>query len=331
VTLRPGIARTRPAGAEARPSPRRRPHLIGELVIVVLLVKVYDLIRSLAAVRAAPAERHGAEVLSIERVLQLDWELAANQWLTAHPHVALASVYWYQFCHISTTLAVLVWCYVAGPALYRSLRNALVITNVVGMTVFFLLPVMPPRLLPGSGYVDSVADAGFGSNHGGPVPADQYAAMPSLHLAWAVWTAVVAASLLAGRRGRLLCYLYPLTTAVVVVATANHFVLDVVAGLAVGLGAVGVAKVLPPFPPLPQLGPVKAGLAQMMRRRSSTASTNALGRSGSQTVMSRYPSTAPTAAAEEMPIAASPASMVTSSAPRPPGDGTTADSDETIR
>jgi len=313
-------------------------------------VKVYDLIRSLAAVRAAPAQRHGSEVLSIERFLHLDWELAGNRWLTDHPPIATAAVYWYQFAHIGVTLAVLVWCYTTKPDLYRPMRNALVITNLVGMTVFFLLPVMPPRLLPGTGYVDSVADAGFGANHGGPVPADQYAAMPSLHLAWAVWTAYVAAALLAGRRGRALCHLYAVTTAVVVVVTANHFVLDVVAGVIVGLGAIAVARSLPPGPDLTGRltgwlhdrlpdrltggtagrgsGPV---IGQMIRRWSSTASTHALGSSGTQTVTSRYPTTVATATDGEIPMAVSPASIVTSSAPTPPGDGIRADSDETIR
>ncbi|GAA4261413.1 phosphatase PAP2 family protein [Dactylosporangium darangshiense] len=293
--------------------------MIGEILVVVLLVKVYDLIRSLAAVRAVPARRHGAGILSVERLLHLDWESAGNRWLTSHPPLGLAAAYWYEAAHVLVTLGVLVWCYVVRPDLYRPMRNALVITNVVGMTVFFLFPVMPPRLLPGGGYTDSVADAGFGTTHGGPVPADQYAAMPSLHLAWAVWTACVAAALLASRRGRALCYLYTLTTAVVVVVTANHFILDVVAGVAVGLGAIAVARALPL---------VSGPLAHRIRRCGNTA-TNALGSSGTRTVTSRYPTTAATAVAGEIPTAMRPPSRVTSSAPMPPGDGTAAD--QTIR
>jgi membrane-associated phospholipid phosphatase len=309
-------------GEPATPRRRRRPNVLFELIIVVLLIKVYDLIRSLAAVRAAPAHRHGAQTLNLERALHLNWELTLNRWLTDHQPLAVFAVYWYQFAHIGVTLAVLVWCYIAGPRLYRPVRNALVITNLTGMTVYFLLPVAPPRLLANAGFTDTVAEAGFGATHGGPVPADQYAAMPSLHLAWAVWTAYVAASLLRGRSVgpvRRLAYLYPVITGTVVVVTANHFVLDVVAGVAVGVGAIAAARILP------------ARLPQMIRRRTSTASTSALGSSGSQTVIRRYPSTAPSATAEETPTAARPAASVTSSAPSPPGEGTMADSDETIR
>jgi len=296
--------------------PVKRPRVIGELIIIVLLVKVYDLIRSLAAGRTPEARSHGEQVLAAERLLRLDWEYAANRWLAGHPPLELAAVYWYQFAHISVTLGVLIWCYVARPDRYRPLRNALVLTNVIGMTVFFLLPVMPPRLLPGTGYLDSVALAGFGATHTGPVPADQYAAMPSLHLAWAVWTAQVAVTLLAGRRGRWLCYLYPTTTAVVVVGTANHYVLDVVAGVVEAVAAVWLCGLL-------------AGRLQMMRRRTSTVRTRAPGRKGSQTVIIRYPSTVASAAVGATPTATSPASSVTSSAPMPPGEGISAETAET--
>jgi hypothetical protein len=326
VTVRPVSAPPAPVDATQqptrRPAHRRRPHVIGEILVVVLLVKVYDMIRSLAAARAAPAQRHGAGILSIERLLHLDWEAAANRWLTSHPPLSLAAAYWYEAAHLLVTLSVLVWCYVARPDLYRPMRNALAITNVVGMTVFYLFPVMPPRLLPGGGYTDSVADAGFGTTHGGPVPADQYAAMPSLHLAWAVWTACLAAALLAGRRGRAWCYLYPLTTAIVVVVTANHFILDVVAGTAVGLGSIAAARAVPL---------VSIPLVQRIRRYRNSAGTNTLGSSGTQTVTSRYPTTAVTAVAGEIPTAVRPPSRVMSSAPVPPGDGTAADTDEAIR
>jgi membrane-associated phospholipid phosphatase len=270
-------------GEPPAPSPSRgrvRPHVLGELLIVLCLVKVYDYIRSLEAVREPAALRHGQSVLDLERFLHLDWELAANLWLAGHHVLESAAIWWYQLTHIGVTLSVLVWCYLRSPHHYRPARNALVATNVVGLLVFLVLPVMPPRLLPGAGFVDSVADAGFGTSHAGPVPADEFAAMPSLHLAWATWVAVVVIVMLGSRRWRWLAVLYPLTTATAVVVTANHFVLDVVAGVAVALGAAMVSGLVPGLPGWERT-------AQMIRRRSSTANTSAAGTSGAQTVNSR--------------------------------------------
>src|SRR4051794_24496095 len=90
-----GKLRSAPSAAGSPPRPVKRPRVIGELVIIVLLVKVYDLIRSLADGRAPAAKHHGEQVLSAERLLGLDWEHSANRWLAGHPPLELAAVYWY--------------------------------------------------------------------------------------------------------------------------------------------------------------------------------------------------------------------------------------------
>jgi hypothetical protein len=241
-----------------------RPALLGEIVVVVLLVRVYDWIRRLAATRGTSAEHHARDLLGLERLLHLDVEHPANDWLAAHPHVELLAVGWYQFAHIPVTIGLLAWCWWRRPERYRPARNALVLVNLAGLAVFLAYPVMPPRLLPHGGFVDSLAATGLGSAPAGPVSADEFAAMPSLHLAWATWVALVLATLLAGRI-RLLAIAYPVTTAAVTVGTANHFTLDVVAGVAVAFAAAGVSGLLrqragadPPEWPRP---PARAGAA----------------------------------------------------------------------
>lgn len=97
---------------------------------------------------------------------------------------------------------------------------------------------MPPRLLPGTGFTDSLAASSLEAATAGPVSADEIAAMPSRRLAWATWVAALAATLVTGRVCRLLVTAYPLTTAAITAATANHYVIDVVAGVAVALLAV---------------------------------------------------------------------------------------------
>lgn len=212
-----------------------RPILLGELLVVFVLLHVYDYIKSLESLRAAVSLHNGREVLSAERWLHVDLERTANQWLSLHETTSTLLVWWYQYSHISGTMAILTCCYLWFPHIYRSARNSLVLTNCVGMLVFVLLPVMPPRLLPHGGFVDSVAVAGFGNSHGGPVEPAQFAAMPSLHLAWATWVALVAYAMLRSKPRAGLVFLYPVLTGVSVVTTANHYVLDVVAGVSLAL------------------------------------------------------------------------------------------------
>jgi membrane-associated phospholipid phosphatase len=236
------LTETRPALYVRSITSRLRPHLVGELLIVVVLLRVYDMVRAHAEVRQGPALQHGLAILSLERSLRIDVEHAANLWVTSQHALSLAASYFYQFAHVTVTLTVLGLCWWRRPDIYRAARNALVITNVVGLTVFLLLPVAPPRLLPGESFVDAVALAGFGTTHGGPVAADQYGALPSLHLAWAVWSTLTAMRMMGSSPWRRLCWLYPVLVTVGVVVTGNHYLLDAVAGTSVALLAVAVVQ-----------------------------------------------------------------------------------------
>ncbi|WP_433334648.1 phosphatase PAP2 family protein [Spirillospora sp. CA-294931] len=215
--------------------------MIGELLIVFALLEVYKYIRSLANTRYDQALENGLAILDFERHLRLDFELQMNQWLTEHQLLSRIATEVYQHTHTGFTMTILLWCYLAGPRIYRPARNALILINLVGLAVFFVLPVMPPRLLPDSGFVDTVAVDGYGTAHAGPVsmaPA-QFAAMPSLHTAWAIWVMAIAMVLLARYpRLRWLSAIHPLSTAVVIVITANHYILDVVAGAVLAVVAI---------------------------------------------------------------------------------------------
>jgi PAP2 superfamily protein len=212
-----------------------RPFLLGELLVVFLLLEVYDYIKSLESIRMGAALDNARDVFALEHTLHINVELSMNHWLVPHDTLSTLLVWWYQYSHISGTMAVLTCCYLWFPQMYRSARNSLLVTNVVGLTVFVAYPVMPPRLLPDAGFVDTVAAAGFGSSHGGPVEPAQFAAMPSLHLAWALWVAIVAFAMLRGTPYRGWVFGYPVLTTVAVLATGNHYVLDVAAGVALAL------------------------------------------------------------------------------------------------
>jgi len=228
----------RPLNAQRTTSRRQRlrPPLVGEFLIVLILVKVYDIVRSLADTREYEALQHGRDVLNLEVFLHLDVEHSLNHLLTRSSILTDLAAGWYQFVHLSVTLAVLACCYRWRPDIYRRARNSLVLVNLMGLVVFWLYPVAPPRLLPGLGFLDANAIAGFGQGPTGPVSPDMFAAMPSLHLAWATWTVIVVRKLMRDhQRLQRLAPGYAMVTAMVVVVTANHYLLDVVAGIAVCL------------------------------------------------------------------------------------------------
>ena len=208
--------------------------------MVVLLV-VYDRVRAAADIHRAAAIQHGAAILDFERGLHVQIEPAVNHWLSGHNLLGRLSVDYYQYLHLAAAMGLLIACYVFRPHVYRTARNALLLVNAVGLVVYALYPVAPPRLMPGSAFLDMVARAGFGTSHGGPIPIDQYGAMPSLHLAWAAWVALVGFAVTEVIWLRALFVVHVALTAFVVVGTANHYVLDAVLGVA--LACIAVASV----------------------------------------------------------------------------------------
>lgn len=218
----------------APPRTLTRPFVLGEVAIIAVLLFVYDRIRSLAEVHTSVAISHGQWVLDVERALHIDVEHAVNIWTDHRNVLERLAVDYYQYMHITVALTILVVCYVRFPQESRPARNALLLTNAIGLAVFATFPTAPPRLLPHAGFVDSVAAAGFGTNHG-PIPADQYGAMPSLHLAWATWGAVTVFAMTRRAVFRVLVVAHVVITGIFVVATGNHYVLDVVTGVTLGL------------------------------------------------------------------------------------------------
>ncbi|HEX4110500.1 MAG TPA: phosphatase PAP2 family protein [Solirubrobacteraceae bacterium] len=237
-TLRALPARTAAAA-------RRRPRWWLELVLVALLLFVYDLVTNLAPLRRAAAIRHGRDLLRIEHSLHLSPERSLDRWLSHHHGLALALADVYDNAHFVVTFGVLLWLWIWHSDRYVPLRRALVLTNLLAFAVFLLYPTAPPRLLPGQGYIDVVAQTGaIGSWHTGALShdADQYAAMPSLHLAWAWWSVISLALVVRGRLWRGLFGLYPLLVGFVVLSTGNHYLIDAVAGSALAFLSVWLGR-----------------------------------------------------------------------------------------
>jgi hypothetical protein len=140
------------------------------------------------------------------------------------------------------TIAVMGWLFLRRSHVYRGARTALVATTMLGLVGFAAYPTAPPRLLPEFGYVDTLTKFHTWGSLADPDIAqhsNQFAAMPSLHIAWAVWCGIAIWVCARRRWVRLVGLAYPVGTLIVIVGTANHFLLDAVGGvivLALGFG-----------------------------------------------------------------------------------------------
>ena len=208
----------------------------GELIIVLWLYFLYDIINNFSPVNEVSALRHAESILRVERALRLDIEKSTNAWLVQREFYGSVLANFYNLAHIWITLGIIVFLWLKRRALYADLRNSLVLFNLIGFAVFWMYPVAPPRML--DGFTDVVEQTGaISSFHSGTLAptANQYAAMPSLHIAWAIWCVVAVYQMLPGRGWRIVAWIHLSLTVVAVVTTANHFVLDLVGGVITAL------------------------------------------------------------------------------------------------
>ncbi|HEY2140683.1 MAG TPA: phosphatase PAP2 family protein [Solirubrobacteraceae bacterium] len=230
---------------------RRRTRWWVEALAIAWLLWVYDAIGNLAPLRLNVAIGHAWGILHLEQALHIDPELALDRWLAGHRTLGLLLSDYYDNAHFVVTIALLGWLWWRREDLYRPLRNSLLVVNALAFVVFWRYPVAPPRMLGSRGFTDVVASThAFGSWHTGALAsqANQLAAMPSLHMAWAVWCGVALWKLSGRRFMRGLAVLYPCLTGFAVLATGNHFVLDILGGLVAMAMAMLIVRVAPRVP-----------------------------------------------------------------------------------
>lgn len=211
---------------------------VREVVLIGVLYVFYCVTRTFADGDLGPAQDRAGDLRTLERVLRIDWEHPINNWFLAHDWAAIPASYWYAAAHYLVTLFVLVWLFRKGAAHYNPARWALVVSCLIALACYLLLPTAPPRML--SGYHDILSihagDGWWGADASAPKGMGQLtnelAAFPSLHAGWALWVALVVRRSTRNYWARGLAWIHAVVTAVVVVGTGNHWILDVVLGWA---------------------------------------------------------------------------------------------------
>jgi len=219
-----------------------RHSLRSEAAAVLALYGLYELARGLVVGDTAEAHRHGLQLVALERSLHLFRE--ANVQHAAHALPGLTSLLGtaYLTLHLAVTAGVLLWLHQRRPTAFPFVRTMLLLASGLALVGFLVYPTTPPRLAD-IGIADTVSNSHVDLNTGLVSSLyNPYAAVPSMHIGYAL---IVAASLLRHGRHRVvrtLGTLYPPFVLLVVVATGNHFFVDAAAGaLVAGLAATAAA------------------------------------------------------------------------------------------
>jgi hypothetical protein len=254
---------------------------VREIALIGGLYIFYCVTRTFAEDSLGPAQDRAGDLFHLERVLHLDWEHAINNWFVDNSWAAVPACYWYAAAHYVVTLTVLVWLFRKGAAHYSPARWALVVSCVIALACYLLLPTAPPRLVPG-GFVDVLSlhsDVGWWSTDASAPKGmgqltNELAAFPSLHAGWALWVALVVRRNTHNSWLRGLAWLHAFITAAVVVGTGNHWILDVFVGWALVIVAMWLVDpwfadqrervaVRVAFNPLLQTGPADPVVGQV--------------------------------------------------------------------
>jgi hypothetical protein len=219
--------------------PTNRPKLWLEIALIALGYYLYTLTRLAAPAHETAAQQRGHDILDVEHYLGLNFENTVNHWVYSMRWLAFSMNVYYATLHFIVPIAVLVWVYFKFPDRYRAVRTVMIAMTLIALFGFYFYSLAPPRLLQGGDFVDtfkllnpwgqtsatSDGVAGLGSS------TNEYAAMPSLHIGWSTWCALVIAHLAQRRWVKVLGIAYPFCTFAVIIGTANHYVLDAVFGL----------------------------------------------------------------------------------------------------
>lgn len=231
---------SRPTREDGRGRLRGVPLEIGLLLAAVLLNGV---VRWSTLDDEAEAVANARDVLALQETVHLDWEHAVQDATLAVAWLDSFTQWFYVWGYLPVLAAVLIGLYVWRSDTYLLLRNALLVSGVIGLLGYAFYPTAPPRLT-GLGYVDTVATGALDAAARPVGIANELAAMPSFHVGWLALAGYVVHRVTRSAVLRVLCVLVPATMAYAVVATGNHWVLDLLAGVVVAFVGLLVARTM---------------------------------------------------------------------------------------
>jgi PAP2 superfamily protein len=203
---------------------------------------VYRIARGLVDGHANVAYQHARDIVGFERGLHTFIEPDIQTWAIDHRVFIDVANWMYVNSHFVVTTAFLIWLYTARNHAYYFVRNMFLVAMVFALVGYVAFPTAPPRFLPEWGFQDTVADFfGNGVAQSANVLYNPYAAIPSMHVAFALMVAIPAIQLVRRRALKIMWAFYPLIVTFVVISTGNHFWVDAALGVVVAALSAAVA------------------------------------------------------------------------------------------
>ncbi|MDE3133259.1 MAG: phosphatase PAP2 family protein [Acidobacteriota bacterium] len=220
---------------------------VRQLSLAAVAYAGYEAVRGLVAVDGARPFADATRIIELERTLHVFAEPRLQAWVTHHARWLLELADWtYLNAHFLLTAAALVFIYLRRNDSFCFVRNMFMVAMLVALAGYAVFPTAPPRLMPQWGFSDSVRQfTGVGSAQGlARLLLNPYAAVPSMHVCFALMIGLPMSRLVHGRTASVLWRVYPLLIVFVVVVTGNHYFTDVVLGALTAAVAAALAKQL---------------------------------------------------------------------------------------
>ena len=201
-----------------------------EVIIIGLVYGCYRLASGSIAHKEAPALQNAQDVVHWEKSLGLFHEPGFQSFFVRNKVLLHVADTLYTLLYYPALILFFFWAYNSHQKEYYVARNVFLVSAGIAFVCFALYPVAPPRMLTNYGFIDAMKDY---INYNSPILrslANPYAAMPSLHFAWTLLVGIGTFCIVKAWWGKLLGIFVPLAMLVAIVATANHFILDAVAG-----------------------------------------------------------------------------------------------------
>jgi membrane-associated phospholipid phosphatase len=249
------VLSARPVAQRRDRAARVQPALL-QLVILLWCYALYDILRTSVSGALGTAVANANHITSLERAVGLNLEGTIQRAVLHLPWLVDACNLCYSLTHLLAPALVLVVLYRKAPARYRVARNAFLALLGLALLCFWLVPVAPPRLVPGPTHLADTSQSlslsqtplagAVATRNASTTPTwvgstNPFAAMPSLHVGWAVWAALALWPVLRRRAAKILAVAYVAGMLLSVVVTGNHWLLDGVAGAALAGVTLGVA------------------------------------------------------------------------------------------